>query len=65
MGIANLSDESILRLYNSVRRQVQADRGLRYKFMAGDAVKQYAAELLEEITRRQLQNTPIGWPLDP
>jgi hypothetical protein len=64
MGIANLNDESILRFYDNIRSQVEADRGLRYKLMTGDAVKQRASALREEMTRRRLQHTPIEWPWD-
>jgi hypothetical protein len=42
MGIDNLNDESILRLYDSVRNQVVADRSSQYKFTVGNSVKQYA-----------------------
>ena len=64
MGIASLNDESILRLYDNIRSQVDADRGLRHKFMTRDAVKQHAAVLRDEITRRRLQHTPIEWRRD-
>ena len=64
MGIAGLNDESILRLYDNIRGQVDADRGLRHKFMTGDAVKQHASVLRDEITRRRLQHTPIEWRRD-
>ena len=43
MGITNLNDESILRLYDNIRVQVDADRGSKHKFTTGDSVKQYAA----------------------
>jgi hypothetical protein len=64
VGIANLNDESILRLYDSVRNQVDADRGSEYKFAMASSVKQYATVLREELTRRRLQHTPIEWPWD-
>jgi hypothetical protein len=62
VGIANLNDESILRLYDNVRNQVDADRGSKYKFTMASSVKQYATLLREELTRRRLQHTPIEWP---
>jgi hypothetical protein len=62
VGIANLTDESILKLYDSVRSQVDADRGSEYKFVMASSVKQYATALREELTRRRLQHTPIEWP---
>ena len=64
MGITNLSDESILRLYDGVRSQVDADRGSEYKFAMASSVKQYATDLREELTRRRLHHTPIEWPWD-
>jgi hypothetical protein len=62
VGIANLKDENILRLYESVKNQVDADRGSKHKFAIGASVKQYATALREELTRRRLQHTPIEWP---
>jgi hypothetical protein len=64
MGFSQLKDESILLLYDNIRIQVEADRGLRYKFMASETVRQRATALREEITRRRLQHTPIEWPRD-
>jgi hypothetical protein len=64
VGIASLNDESILRLYNNIRRQVEADEGFRHKFMTGETVKQRASALRDEITRRRLQHTPIRWHRD-
>jgi hypothetical protein len=64
MGISNLSNESILRFYDSVRNQVDADRGLNIKFAAAPTVKQYATTLREEMVKRRLQHTPIEWPRD-
>jgi len=62
MEFLQLSDESILRFYDNIRIQVEADRGLRYKLMASETVKQRATALREEITRRRLRHTPIEWP---
>jgi hypothetical protein len=59
---SHFKDESILRLYDNIRIQVEAERGLRYKFRASENVKQRATPLREEITRRRLQHTPIEWP---
>lgn len=61
MGFLNLKDESVLRLYDNIRSQVDAERGLTHKFMTGKSVKQHAAELREELVRRRLQHTPIEW----
>jgi hypothetical protein len=64
MGFDNLNDDSILRLYESVRNQVDADCSSQYKFTIGTSVKQYATILREELTRRRLQHSPIEWPRD-
>jgi len=61
VGFFNLKDESVLRLYDNIRSQVDAERGLTHKFMTGKPVKQHAAELREELVRRRLQHTPIEW----
>ena len=61
MGITSLSGQSILRLYDNICNQVDADRGFRHKFMTGDTVKQHASSLLDEIVGRRLQHTPIEW----
>jgi hypothetical protein len=54
-------DESLLAFYESVRRQVEADRHAKYRF-AGKSAKEYAERLREEIDRRRLRFTPIEWP---
>jgi hypothetical protein len=64
MAIDNLKDENLLRFYDRIREQVEADRNFRHKFMTGTTVKQYAAALREEITKRRLQHTPIEWNRD-
>lgn len=63
MNFANSKDETLLRLYENVRDQVQADSQLggKYRF-AGDGVKQYADKLRDEMERRRLRFSPIDWP---
>lgn len=64
MALSDLTDESLLALYESVRRQVLADGSLGGRFrLAGTNVKQYADRLMEELTRRRLPFKPIDWPL--
>jgi hypothetical protein len=60
MNLSN--DESLVRYYENVRRQVEADNqaGGRYRF-AGDGVRNYAEKLREEMGRRRLRFTPIEW----
>ena len=62
MNFANCSDETLLHYYESIRRQVMADKqsGGRYR-LAGANVKAYATRLKDEIDRRQLHLTPIDW----
>jgi hypothetical protein len=52
----------LLAYYESIRRQVAADRqlGARYRLVGG-TVKQYAEHLRREIRRRQLALKPIEW----
>ena len=63
MNFLNATDESLITFYESVRRQVQADRAssARYRFL-GDTAKQYADRLREEMDRRRLLFKPIDWP---
>lgn len=63
MKLLDLSDESLLAYYESVRRQIMADNRLggRYR-LAGAAMKQYADGLKDEMNRRRLQFKPIDWP---
>ena len=64
MAIEKLRDESILRFYDAIRREVEADRSYKRKFMIGTSVRQYAEALRVEMTRRRLQHTPIEWHRD-
>ena len=63
MNLPDLTDESLLAYYESVRRQVAADTqfGGRYR-LVGDVVKQYAERLTSEMDRRRLDFKPINWP---
>jgi len=57
-----LSDVSVLRLYENIRQQVEADiSNGRYHFL-GEAAKQRADEIRREIDRRDLFALPINWP---
>jgi hypothetical protein len=62
MDLSNSKDESLLRYYECVRQQVEADMqsGGRYR-LAGDGVKQYAEKLRDELDRRRLRFSPINW----
>ncbi len=66
MSLSALNDESLLRFYDGVRKEVEADRdsmrrGHRQFFANGDDVKKYAAGLRAEMERRRLNFSPIMW----
>jgi len=56
----HLSDQSVLRLYESIRHQVEADRAMggRYR-LVGEAARQRAQLLRAELLQRGLQFTVI------
>ena len=61
-GIENLTNESLLRLYENIREQVLADIRLGSPHrLLGDAAKQQEQRLREELERRRLEFTPIHW----
>jgi hypothetical protein len=62
MSIQDLSDESVLRLYESIRQQVSADMatGSRHR-LVGETAKAQARRIREEIDRRRLHCRPIDW----
>ena len=62
MNFTDSSDECLLHFYESIRRQVMADKqsGGRSR-LAGANVRDYANRLKAEIDRRQLRFTPIDW----
>ena len=62
MAIRDLSDESVLKLYESIRQEVSADIRLGGKHrLLGETAKQQAQRLREEIDRRRLHVAPIIW----
>jgi hypothetical protein len=64
VSAADLSDESLLRYYDSIRKQVEADRGNTHKFMSSDSIKQHAESLRLELYKRRLHHAPIDWWTD-
>ena len=63
MNLLKANDESLARYYESVRREVQADKKLGGKFgFMREAAKQYAEGIRAEMDRRRLPFTPIDWP---
>jgi hypothetical protein len=61
-SIHSLADENVLKLYENIKEQVAADNrlGSRHRLL-GDAARQQAARLREELDRRRLRFTPIEW----
>lgn len=58
----HLTDQSILRLYEGIRHQVEADRALGNKYrLVGATAKERAGLLREELLRRGLKFAPIVW----
>ncbi len=61
-NFVRLSGESILRLYESIRRQVDANELLGEKYrLVGVAARDRAERLKEELPRRGMKFTPIVW----
>jgi hypothetical protein len=62
MKLVELSDESLLAYYESVRRQVMADGRLGgRRQLVGATAKQYAERLGDEMNRRRMAYKPIDW----
>ncbi len=62
MSLRGLSDENVLRLYESVREQVSADlrSGSPHRLL-GKAAQERAEELEAELMRRGVQFLRIQW----
>ncbi len=60
--IERLNDESLNRLYESIREQVAADvrLGGRHR-LVGETARQQAERLRAEMDRRRLRVNPIDW----
>jgi hypothetical protein len=62
MNFSSSKDESLLSLWESVRRQVLADRASSGRSRCvGENVRAYAELLRSEMERRELKYTPINW----
>jgi hypothetical protein len=63
MSLAQLSDESVRILYESIRKQIAEDitSGVPERLM-GEAARQREEQLREEMDRRHMRFTPIDWP---
>jgi len=61
VSVSDLSDESLLRYYDNIRKQVEADRGNKHKFVASASIKEYAESFRVELYKRRLPHPPIDW----
>lgn len=58
----HLSDQSLLQLYDSIGRQVEADKAMGNTYrLVGDAAKERAGRLQAEMLQRELKFMPIVW----
>jgi hypothetical protein len=62
MSLEKLSDESVVRFYENIRQQAEADRTHERHFTASRTVRERAEQLRNEMIKRKLQSTPIHWP---
>jgi hypothetical protein len=62
MDFSTAGDETLIAFYESVRRQVEADKqsgGISR--LVGASTKKYADTVREEMNRRQMKYAPIDW----
>jgi hypothetical protein len=64
VSASDLSDESLMRYYDAVRKQVEADRDSKHKLVGSDAIKEYTESLRIELHKRRLPYTAIDWSAD-
>ena len=57
MSLEQLSDESVERYYESIRKQAEADRAYKHQLTASPSVRERAEKLREEMIRRKLQHS--------
>jgi hypothetical protein len=61
-GLQTLSDENVLRLYDSIRDQVSADVRLGSpQRLLGETARLRAERLQDELYRRRVKYAPIVW----
>jgi hypothetical protein len=64
VSASDLSDESLLRYYDAIRKQVEADRDSKHKLVGSHSIKEYAESLRIELHKRRLPYTAIDWSAD-
>jgi hypothetical protein len=62
MSVESMPSERLMHYYESIRRQVEADRAQKYQFTANATVREYADRLQSELIKRRLGHSPIDWP---
>jgi hypothetical protein len=62
MSLERLSDEWVTRMFEGIRKEVAADIGSDWHPLIGEATKQRAKTLADELTRRGIRFSPIDWP---
>jgi hypothetical protein len=62
MSAEHMPDERLAHYYESIRRQVEADRPHKHQFTAYPSVREYADKLRNELIKRRLKHSPIEWP---
>ena len=62
MSFDNLSDQSIARYYEDIRKLADEDRAHKDYFTASPSIRHRAEKLHDEMIRRRLQHAPIRWP---
>jgi hypothetical protein len=62
MSVEDMPDERLVRYFENVRQEVEADRAGNHKFMMNPTVQQYADQLQSEMIKRGLEHSRIEWP---
>ena len=62
MSFQGISDESVSKYYEQIRKLAEEDRSYKQHFTDSPSIRQRADRLREEMTRRRLQHSPINWP---
>ena len=62
VSLERVSDDAIVRYYESIRQQADADRKHKHHFTASPSVRERADKLREQMIKRRLHHSPINWP---
>jgi hypothetical protein len=61
MSVESMPSERLAHYYESIRRQVEADRGQKHQFTANATVREYADKLQSELIKRRVRHSAIEW----